>query len=99
MGLVQAAVVTGVDAGYEEVGRWGPGMVAIRVHVPSKTDEVTDDQRIPAEIEGGSPRTCWNAAMSGGAAGGHHALRQRGVFPTIDWPATCRLGPRMDING
>jgi hypothetical protein len=50
--LKVSRAVTGVDVGYEEVGRWGPGMVAIRVHVPSKTDEVTDDQRVPAEIEG-----------------------------------------------
>jgi hypothetical protein len=44
--------VTGVDVGYKEVGGQRTEQVSIRVHVAQKTDNVPDDQRVPAEIEG-----------------------------------------------
>lgn len=44
--------VTGIDVGYKEVGGQRTEQVAIRVHVAEKTDNIPDDQRVPAEIEG-----------------------------------------------
>src|SRR5205814_849247 len=37
---------------YKQVGGQRPDQVAMRVHVAQKTDNVPDDQRVPAEIEG-----------------------------------------------
>ena len=44
--------VTGIDVGYKVVGGQRTDQVAIRVHVAAKTDNIPDDQRVPAEIEG-----------------------------------------------
>ncbi len=44
--------VTGVDVGYKEVGGRLTDQVAIRVHVETKRDDVPEDQRVPAEIDG-----------------------------------------------
>jgi hypothetical protein len=50
--FLSAPGVTAVDVGYKEVGGQLTDQVAIRVHVAQKTDNVPDDQRVPAEIEG-----------------------------------------------
>ena len=44
--------VTAVDVGYKEVGGRRTDEIAIRVHVEAKRDDVPEDQRVPAEIEG-----------------------------------------------
>lgn len=44
--------VTGVDVGYKEVGGELTDLIAIRVHVARKTDDIPPDQRIPEEIHG-----------------------------------------------
>jgi hypothetical protein len=44
--------VTGIDVGYKEVGGQRTDQIAIRVHVEAKRDDVPDDQRVPAEIDG-----------------------------------------------
>lgn len=44
--------VTAVDVGYKEVGGRLTDEVAIRVHVEAKRDDVPDDQRVPAQIDG-----------------------------------------------
>src|SRR2546428_13337914 len=50
--FLSAPGVTGVDVGYKEVGGQRTEQIAIRVHVAAKTDNIPDDQRVPAEIEG-----------------------------------------------
>lgn len=44
--------VVGVGIGYKRVGGTATGQLAIRVYVVVKSDEIADDDRVPAEIEG-----------------------------------------------